>query len=229
MPPRGINLEYGPESAKNLQIIPIHPDRIINIVVKPKRFDTLYRDLDMYRKILLCTVSAIFSVSVFAGSLTLSSKDIKNGESMGKAQEFTDFGCEGGNTSPHLSWSNPPEGTKSFALMVFDRDAPTGSGWWHWQVVNIPANITELSTGAGASDNSKMPTGSAQIENDYGYKGFGGACPPQGHGVHHYTFTVHALKIDKLALPENASAALAGYMINANTIETATIEALYER
>ncbi|GAA6170159.1 YbhB/YbcL family Raf kinase inhibitor-like protein [Sessilibacter corallicola] len=182
----------------------------------------------MYKRLLVGTLSLFSSFSVLAGSLTLTSEDIKNGESMSKAQEFTGFGCEGGNTSPHLTWSNPPQGTKSFALTVFDRDAPTGSGWWHWQVVNIPANVQELAQGAGSSTNT-MPKGSQQIENDYGIKEFGGACPPVGHGVHHYTFKLHALKVEKLELPENASSALAGFMINANTIESATIEALYER
>lgn len=183
----------------------------------------------MHKQILVGTLSLICSASVFADSFTLSSNDIKNGEFMTKTHEFTGFGCEGENASPHLAWSNPPEGTKSFALMVHDRDAPTGSGWWHWQVVNIPSSVSELSANAGSIDNAKLPTGSVQVENDYGYKGFGGACPPEGHGVHHYSFTLHALKVDTLELPENASGALTGYLVNANTIDKVTLEALYER
>jgi Raf kinase inhibitor-like YbhB/YbcL family protein len=169
------------------------------------------------------------TTSVLAETFTLSSKDISQGEFMGKAQEFTGFGCSGGNLSPHLQWKDAPKGTKSFAITAYDPDAPTGSGWWHWQVVNIAANTTELVTGAGNTKKNIAPKGSIHITNDYGSRSFGGACPPKGHGIHHYRFTIHALSVEKLALPENASGALAGYMINANTIETSTIEALYKR
>lgn len=111
-------------------------------------------------------------------------------------------------------------------------DAPTGSGWWHWQVVNILVVVIEISTDAGNAKHNNFPIGSMQIKNDYGIRGFGGACPPEGLGVHHYRFTIHALSVDKLVLPEDASGALAGYMINAHTIEsstTSTIESLYKR
>ncbi|MGJ8681487.1 YbhB/YbcL family Raf kinase inhibitor-like protein [Paraglaciecola sp.] len=172
-----------------------------------------------------------FSLSAFAhgSSLTLSSHDIAQGQYMDKKHEFNGFGCTGGDLSPHLKWSNAPEGTKSFAITAYDPDAPTGSGWWHWQIVNIPKNISELSTGAGSAETSNAPKESTHISNDYGIRGFGGACPPAGHGVHHYRFTIHALSVEKLELPEDASGALAGYMINANTIESSTIEALYKR
>ena len=165
----------------------------------------------------------------YAGEFTLTSTDITEGEMMPKAQEFVGFGCEGGNTSPQLAWSGAPEGTKSFALTVYDPDAPTGSGWWHWQIVNIPADVTELKAGAGSTEKDMAPAGSHQNINDYGGRGFGGACPPAGHGPHHYHFTIHALKVEKLELPADASGALAGYMINANTIEKSTITALYEK
>jgi len=169
------------------------------------------------------------SISTFAEPLTLSSKDIAQGEFMSKAQEFNGFGCGGSDYSPHLKWSNIPEGTKSFAITAYDPDAPTGSGWWHWQAVNIPVNVTELASDAGSTKQDKMPAGTMQIQSDFGSRGFGGACPPKGHGVHHYRFTIHALSVEKLDLPENASGALAGYMINANTIESSTLEALYKR
>lgn len=181
-----------------------------------------------YPKIITLLALSLSS-SVFANSLTLSSNDIAAGEYMNKKHEYQGFGCSGGDLSPHLTWSNAPKGTKSFAITAYDPDAPTGSGWWHWQVVNIPVNVTELATGAGSSKENLAPKGSMQIESDYGSRGFGGACPPQGHGVHHYRFTVHALSVEQLTLPENASGALAGYMINANTIESSTIEALYKR
>nr|WP_284439537.1 YbhB/YbcL family Raf kinase inhibitor-like protein [Paraglaciecola sp. G1-23] len=148
---------------------------------------------------------------------------------MSSKHEFTGFGCKGDDLSPHLKWQGAPKGTKSFAITVYDPDAPTGSGWWHWQLVNIPASQTELVTGAGVKNSKLLPKGSQQIENDYGNAAFGGACPPQGHGIHHYRFTIHAISAEKLELPQGASGALAGYMINANTIESATIEALYKR
>ena len=184
----------------------------------------------MLHKLKLITVLSLsISASAYAGTLTLSSHDIAQGEFMAKAQEFKGFGCSGGDVSPHLKWTNAPQGTKSFAITAYDPDAPTGSGWWHWQLVNIPSDVTELVAGAGGSDSGLTPAGSVHIGNDYGSKAFGGACPPEGHGVHHYRFTVHALSVESLALPENASGALAGYMINANTIASSTIVALYKR
>lgn len=178
---------------------------------------------------LLLSIALIAPLSVTASGLELSSDDIAEGVHMDKAQEFNGFGCSGADMSPHLKWTNPPASTKSYAITVHDPDAPTGSGWWHWQVVNIPASITELKNGAGSPEGDLMPTGSQQINNDYGVSGFGGACPPKGHGDHRYRFTVHALSVEKLDLPENASGALTGYMINANTIAKDTIEALYKR
>lgn len=181
---------------------------------------------------LATTVSAAvaFSLScaVNAGSLVLASSDISDGEYMTKAQEYTGFGCAGSNLSPQLSWHDAPEGTKAFALLVHDPDAPTGSGWWHWQVVNIPHNSTSLPAGAGVINSKLLPKGAVQNTNDYGEQAFGGACPPVGHGTHRYRFTLYALS-KPLELPTGASAALTGYMVKAHTIEEATIEALYKR
>jgi len=170
----------------------------------------------------LILAALLASNSALAGSLTLSSTDIANAKFMAKAQEFQGFGCSGGNQSPQLSWSGAPAGTAAFAIMVHDPDAPTGSGWWHWQLVNIPKDVTSIAAGAMA------PAGSQQMNNDYGVKGFGGACPPPKHGVHRYQFTVHALS-QKLELPENASGALTGYMVKAHSLASSTIEALYQR
>lgn len=178
---------------------------------------------------LISILSLSLSTSVLAGSFTLSSQDIAHGEFMPKAQEFNGFGCSGGDVSPHLKWSDAPKGTKSFAITAYDPDAPTGSGWWHWQLVNIPMAVMEIPKGAGNAKAKAAPVGSTQIKNDYGSRSFGGACPPKGHGVHHYRFTVHALSVEKLDLPEDASGALTGYMINAHTIESSTIESLYKR
>ena len=184
----------------------------------------------MFKSLTLITLFTLsFSSAVFADSFKLSSKDIVDGEFMSTAQEFHGFGCVGGDTSPQLKWTGAPKGTKSFAITAYDPDAPTGSGWWHWQIVNIPNTVTEVAVGAGNTKKDLAPAGSMQIQNDYGSRGFGGACPPAGHGVHHYRFTIHALSVEKLELPLDASGALAGYMINANTIATSTIESLYKR
>ena len=173
----------------------------------------------------IAVVMFITSSAALSGEFKLSSKDISHGKFMSKEQEFNGFGCTGRDISPHLAWENLPKGTQSLAITAYDPDAPTGSGWWHWQVVNIPVSVSEVLTG----DSGKALINSRQIENDYGVAAFGGACPPKGHGVHRYRFSVHALKVEKLELPKNASGALTGYMINANTIESSTIEALYQR
>lgn len=175
-------------------------------------------------------IGLCISALVAHGSLALelSSTDIGHGEFMAKAHEFTGFGCDGSDLSPALSWSGAPKGTEAFALLVHDPDAPTGSGWWHWQVINIPKNVTILKADAGKKDSKLLPKGSVQIENDYGVAAFGGACPPPGHGAHRYQFTLYALK-QKLELPANASGALTGYMVKANALASATIEALYKR
>jgi len=177
-------------------------------------------------------VSSLLAVTVstttLADDFTLSSTDIVAGKFMNKSQEFQGFGCSGENTSPQLSWSGAPDGTKAFAVFAYDPDAPTGSGWWHWQIVNIDKNVNTLVVGAGDAKSKIAPTGSVQIKNDYGFAGFGGACPPEGHGVHRYQFTVYALS-KKLSLPEDASGALTGYMVKANSLASSTIEALYKR
>lgn len=152
---------------------------------------------------------------------TLTSTDIADGQQLKAAQVFNGFGCEGGDTAPSLSWSNAPEGTKSFALTVYDPAAPTASGWWHWFVFNIPADVTELKSGAA------LPAGSVELANDFGTKGYGGACPPPGR-VHLYQFTVHALPV-ALELGDQVSNALAGFMVNANSIASASITAVYNR
>lgn len=144
-------------------------------------------------------------------------------------QEFNGFGCKGKNISPALSWSGVPDGTQSLALSVYDPDAPTGSGWWHWVVYDIPANASGLPAGAGDVKHPKLPKGAKQGRTDFGAAGFGGACPPQGHGTHHYHFALHALKVPHLEVPKDASPALIGYMVNANSIGSAEFVATYER
>lgn len=173
-------------------------------------------------------LSLLVSSPVMADSFQLASKDIAHGKFMGNTQEFQGFGCSGGNMSPQLSWSGAPKDTEAFAVFAYDPDAPTGSGWWHWQVVNIPKNVTSLAAGAGDVGKDMAPAGSMSTRNDYGATGFGGACPPKGHGVHRYQFTVFALS-KKLELPQDASPALTGYMVRASALASSTIEALYRR
>jgi Raf kinase inhibitor-like YbhB/YbcL family protein len=159
----------------------------------------------------------------------LSSPTIKSGGTLPDAQVFNDFGCKGKNVSPQLKWSGAPKGTKSFAVTAYDPDAPTGSGWWHWVVYNIPAAATELAEGAGTVDGKSLPAGSAQARNNFGVAAFGGACPPPGDKPHRYIFTVYALKTDKLDVPPQATSALVGFMVNADKLGAATFTAKYGR
>ena len=176
----------------------------------------------------LCANLAL-AANAFASDFSLASKDIKAGATLSAAQVFNGFGCTGNNISPELHWSKVPEGTKSLALTVYDPDAPTGSGWWHWVVYNLPATTASLATGVGTGDGAKLPAGSAQGRTDFGAPGFGGACPPPGDKPHRYIFTLFALKTEKLEIPEGATAALIGYMINANLLEKTSFTAYYGR
>lgn len=172
---------------------------------------------------LLFTTCTLFAQKTF----TLSSNDL-DGQAT-KTEEFNGFGCTGKNQSPQLSWTNTPEGTKSYAITVYDPDAPTGSGWWHWIVFDIPSNINELVTNAGNTILNLAPKGAVQSITDYGVGGYGGPCPPENHGLHQYIITVHALKIDKIGLDANANPAIVGYNLWANTIAKASIVMYYQR
>jgi len=142
---------------------------------------------------------------------------------------FNGFGCKGGNMSPELSWTNAPEGTKSFAVTMYDPNAPTGSGWWHWLVFDIPATATELKQNAGNMDLNIAPAGVVQSITDFGKAGYGGPCPPEGHGFHQYIITVYALKTEKLGLDKNANPAMVGFYLNSNTLQKASIVMYYKR
>ena len=132
------------------------------------------------------------------------------------------------NRSPHLKWSDAPAGTKSFAVTCYDPDAPTGSGFWHWLVVNIPANVNELAEGAGSAG-GKLPTGALQTRTDFGAPGYGGPCPPAGDHPHRYLFTVFAVKADKLDVKVDTSAAVVGFNLHFNTLAKAKIMGLFKR
>ena len=164
-----------------------------------------------------------------AAPFKLTSADFKEGGSMKDKNTLNTFGCSGGNESPALEWANPPAGTKSFAILVHDPDAPTGgSGFWHWVVYNIPADTKSLAAGAGKADGSALPKGATQGNTDLGSPGYAGPCPPPGT-PHHYNFTIYALKVDKLDVPANATAAIVGFTINANMLGKAKLTGMYGR
>lgn len=154
-----------------------------------------------------------------AQTFTLRSNDV-SGQATQK-QFANTFGCHGENISPQLSWENAPQGTQSFAVTIFDKDAPTGSGFWHWVIFNIPADVKELKSGAGDVTKNLAPKDAIQSNNDGGIQGYMGPCPPPGPS-HQYLVTVYALKT-KLSLDKNAGPPYVGFNIMANTIAKASI------
>lgn len=170
---------------------------------------------------------SIITLNVSAQTFTLKSNDLGGQATM--KQVFNGFGCTGENLSPQLFWENAPKETKSFAVTIHDEDAPTGSGWWHWVVFDIPNNCNELKTGAGAISKKTAPINSVQSLTDFGKSGYGGPCPPEGHGFHKYTITVYALKVEKLGLDEKTNPALVGFYLNNNLIEKSSIVMYYKR
>lgn len=182
----------------------------------------------MKKSIFILGILLTISTSSFAQStFTLSSNSIGGEATIN--EEFNGFGCTGNNESPQLSWKNAPKGTKSFAITMYDPDAPTGSGWWHWVVFDIPANIKELVSNAGNMKLNLTPKEAIQSMTDFGVSGYGGPCPPQGHGIHQYIITVHALKTDKLGLNANTNPAVVGYYLWNNTLAKASIVMYYQR
>jgi Raf kinase inhibitor-like YbhB/YbcL family protein len=176
-------------------------------------------------------LSLIGASAAGAQSMILTSADIKEGATIANEQVFKGFGCNGGNVSPGLSWSGAPSSTKSFAVTMYDPDAPTGSGWWHWVAFNIPANTTSLPKGAGDVKKKLMPEGAIQSRNSFGTDGYGGPCPPPGDKAHHYQITVFAVDVEKLPDAKNtaASAALVGFDLKSHTLAKATLTGLHGR
>ncbi|MDF0535209.1 YbhB/YbcL family Raf kinase inhibitor-like protein [Shewanella yunxiaonensis] len=168
-------------------------------------------------------------LTVQAKEFSLTSPDITPNGTIPTRFEANTFGCHGENRSPELNWSDAPADTQSFALTVYDPDAPTGSGWWHWMVLNIPANVHHLPANAGAVGDNGLPKGATQVRTDYGVKAWGGTCPPVGDKPHRYIFTLYALKASALELPTDATAALGGFMINANALAKASFTGYYGR
>lgn len=173
--------------------------------------------------ILLLSISAKAQTPTF----TLKSKDL-SGQFIGE-QVFNSFGCTGENQSPQLYWENTPKGTKSFAVTMYDPDAPTGSGWWHWLVFDLTANTKNLPKGAGLPGGKQAPKGAIQSRTDYGTKGYGGPCPPEGDRPHAYIITVYALPVEKLGPDENASPALVGYYLEQQALAKASLLVYHQR
>ncbi len=177
---------------------------------------------------MLCIAALSFAgMSRAADEFRLTSPDVGPGQPLAERFVLDAFGCKGGNQSPRLRWSGVPAGTKSFVLTVYDPDAPTGSGWWHWVVLDIPADATELPGGVGKGGN--LPQGARAGRNDSGGTGYMGACPPQGAKPHRYVFTLHALRVDKLPVPDDATPALVGFVSNANRLGQASFTLMHGR
>ena len=163
-------------------------------------------------------------------SFTVESDDVAAGQQMSNAQVFDGFGMTGENISPNLRWHGFPGQTQGFAVTCFDPDAPTGSGFWHLVLLDVPASVTELATGAASGDLSGLPAGSFFVRNDYGAKAFGGAAPPKGDPPHRYVFAVHALDLPSLAaegVDSDVSPAVAGFNLRFHTIARGMIIPVY--
>jgi hypothetical protein len=182
----------------------------------------------MKKMVLSFILLSIFCVSnIYAGEFTLKSSELEG--QLTDDQVFSGFGCSGKNMSPQLTWINAPKATRSFAVTVYDPDAPTGSGFWHWLIFNIPGGINELPTDAGNMGKKLAPAGSIQSVTDFGQPGFGGACPPPGDAPHRYVFTVYALDTESLELKAETQAALVGFYLNKHAVAKASIVAYYGR
>lgn len=158
-------------------------------------------------------------------AFVLTSPAFTDGATLPQAQVYNGMGQTGQNLSPALEWKNAPEGTKSFVVTTYDPDAPTGSGWWHWVVANIPASVTALPEGAG-SGKGGLPEGAVQVRTDFGAPGYGGAAPPLGP-AHRYIFSVYALDVPKLDIAPDASPAMVGFMVHHHKLASASLTALY--
>jgi Raf kinase inhibitor-like YbhB/YbcL family protein len=172
-------------------------------------------------------LAALVNGPALAGEFAVTSPSLSDGATIGNKHVFAGFGCTGDNRSPALSWTGAPADAKSFAVTVYDPDAPTGSGWWHWVLFDLPASTTELPTGAGTGPDFKgLPAGALHARNDYNSKDYGGAAPPPG-APHRYVFTVHALGVDKLGIDSDVSPAVVGFNLTSNTLARGHIIATY--
>jgi Raf kinase inhibitor-like YbhB/YbcL family protein len=163
------------------------------------------------------------------GALEVTSDDVADDARLSQTHVADIMGCEGENLSPHLAWSGAPSGTRSFAVTCFDPDAPTGSGFWHWVLFDLPPETSELARGAGSGSMAALPGGALHARNDAGGLAYVGAAPPEGHGEHRYVFAVHAVGLDSLGLDETASPAYVGFTLAFNTLARGLLIPTYER
>jgi len=178
---------------------------------------------------LLIASCLLMATNGFAEDFSLTSPQLSEGKMLGNEQVLNGFGCNGENISPELHWSGEPAETKSFGITVYDPDAPTGSGWWHWVVFNIPASTHSLAENSGSTQSGLLPTGSIQSRTDFGSMLYGGACPPAEDTAHRYQFTIWALDVDKIPLDENASAAMVGFFFHQHQLSRAVLTTTYDR
>lgn len=216
-----MNHTPGPDLPNNEQIEPR------TAPMPPSATTCIFTDpIETMRNILLIALMQIASAG-HTQTFTLSSPDLGGQATM--REVFNGFGCTGGNISPALNWSNIPAGTKSFAITMYDPDAPTGSGFWHWVLFDLPADLKGLPSGAGAASGRDLPPGATQSRTDFGTTGYGGPCPPPGDRPHRYILTVHALATEQLGLPSDAPAALVGFNVNAHSLGQASLIFYYGR
>ncbi len=161
--------------------------------------------------------------------IELTSDDLEHGQQLAATHHADTMGMGGDNLSPHLAWSGAPSETQSFAVTCFDPDAPTGSGFWHWVLFDIPAGVRELPRGAGSGDQAGLPTGAIHARNDAGGLEYFGAAPPEGHGDHRYVFAVHAVSLPTLGLDSSASPAYVGFTLTFNTLARGVLIAHFGR
>jgi Raf kinase inhibitor-like YbhB/YbcL family protein len=161
-------------------------------------------------------------------SFEVESTDVRDGEKLPQPQLSGVMGAGGEDVSPQLSWRGFPDETRSFVVTVYDPDAPTASGFWHWAAVDIPAGVTELPTGAGDSSGQGLPDGAFQLKNDAGQRGYIGAAPPSGHGPHHYYVVVHAVDVDSLGIDADSTPAFLGFNLFTHTLGRAVMVPWYE-
>jgi Raf kinase inhibitor-like YbhB/YbcL family protein len=183
----------------------------------------------MKRPIAIFAAVSLSILSAPALAFEATSPDIPADKPIAQKFVYNGFGCTGDNVSPEIAWSGAPAGTKSFAVLAHDPDAPTGgAGFWHWIVTDIPAPVASLPQGAGGAS-GKLPAGARQFESDFGVAAWGGPCPPQGDAPHRYVFTVYALGVEKIDLPATAKASVVGFVVNKAALGKASFTGRFGR